>query len=373
MNEEEFNNILEQVVEEYRDNFDIQEKENGFKYYVYKTTNIENQKIYIGVHKSKDIENDSYIGSGYILKKSITKYGKESFKREILFEFDTPEEAFAKEREIVNEEFILREDVYNMVLGGHGGQITLINPFFGKTHSDETKKLLSDMNKGKKLTEETKQKISKSLRTFHDNMTDEEYVEYIKKFPVGENAPFYGRHHSEKSKELMRLNNIGRKHTEESKKKMSENSPFKGVPKSEEFKKHLSELYKGKKNPWNQITNRNPEKIRKTAEKHRGMKRSEEACKNISQSKIGKQKGCNNNEFIGYWITPYGKFDSLKSASESIGNSEVCIWNRCLTKNNNKILRFSFVKDDKIREEDIGKTWKEIGWGFEPVNKKVGE
>ena len=43
MNEEEFNNILEQVVEEYRDNFDIQEKENGFKYYVYKTTNIENQ------------------------------------------------------------------------------------------------------------------------------------------------------------------------------------------------------------------------------------------------------------------------------------------------------------------------------------------
>ena len=98
MNEEEFNNILEQVVEEYRDNFDIQEKENGFKYYVYKTTNIENQKIYIGVHKSKDIENDSYIGSGYILKKSITKYGKESFKRELLFEFDTPEEAFAKER-----------------------------------------------------------------------------------------------------------------------------------------------------------------------------------------------------------------------------------------------------------------------------------
>ena len=38
---------------------------------------------------------------------------------------------------------------------------------------------------------------------------------------------------------------------------------MKGVPKSEEFKKHLSELYKGKKNPWNQITNRNPEKIRK--------------------------------------------------------------------------------------------------------------
>ena len=31
-----------------------------------------------------------------------------------------------------------------------------------------------------------------------------------------------------------------------------------------------------------QKLNRDPEKIRKTAEKHRGMKRSEETCKNIS-------------------------------------------------------------------------------------------
>lgn len=51
---------------------------------VYLTTNLVNNKIYIGVHSTYDL-NDDYLGSGFALKKAINKYGKEKFKREILF------------------------------------------------------------------------------------------------------------------------------------------------------------------------------------------------------------------------------------------------------------------------------------------------
>lgn len=48
---------------------------------IYKTTNLINNKIYVG----KDSHNDSnYFGSGTILVKAIKKYGKENFKKEIL-------------------------------------------------------------------------------------------------------------------------------------------------------------------------------------------------------------------------------------------------------------------------------------------------
>ena len=90
-------------------------------YYVYKTTNSVNNKIYIGVHKSDNIRNDNYVGSGKVLKYSIEKYGINKFKREILFEYDNKEEAYLRESEIVDEMFIARLDTYNIKLGGCGG------------------------------------------------------------------------------------------------------------------------------------------------------------------------------------------------------------------------------------------------------------
>jgi hypothetical protein len=59
---------------------------------------------------------------------------------------------------------------------------------------------------------------------------------------------------------------------------------------TEERNKKLSNSLKGhkKSDEWVDKINRNPEKIRKTAEKHRGMKRSEVTRKRISNSRIGK-------------------------------------------------------------------------------------
>ena len=55
------------------------------------------------------------------------------------------------------------------------------NPFYGKHHSDETKEKLRIQRKGKRLTEEYKKKISEAI--------------------TGEKNPFKGKHHSEESKE----------------------------------------------------------------------------------------------------------------------------------------------------------------------------
>ena len=84
---------------------------------VYKTTNLVNGKIYIGVHSSY-LFMDDYLGSGVLLKKAIRKYGKESFKNEILNIFTNADEAYEYEKSIVNDEFIGRNDVYNIAVGG---------------------------------------------------------------------------------------------------------------------------------------------------------------------------------------------------------------------------------------------------------------
>ena len=108
------------------------EKEANWKYIVYCTTNTENQKIYIGVHKTPNPEVfDGYIGCGVIATQpntyskpktafqyAVKKYGPKAFNRVTLAVFNTEREASDLEAELVTEEFIARPDVYNMVLGG---------------------------------------------------------------------------------------------------------------------------------------------------------------------------------------------------------------------------------------------------------------
>lgn len=346
------------------------EETNNFKYYVYKTTNIINSKIYIGVHKSEDIENDTYLGSGYILAKAIKHHGKDNFKREILFEFNTDEEAFTKEKEIVNEDFVARRDTYNTALGGHGGKLTEINPFFGKTHTQETIAKIQESRAWYKPTQETKEKISKTLLEKYENMTYEEICDLLK-VKFGEDNYFYGKHHTQETIDKILESRAWYKPTQETKDLWSRQR--KGIPKSDEHKQKIREAMTGRDCPWLQEVNRDPEKIRKTAEKHTGMKRSEEACKNISESLKGKFKAEESNSFKGYWNTPFGKFPSLELAAEASNNGLICIRDRCL-KNERVVTKCSVVRDKNISETDIGKTWKDLGWFFESViNNRINK
>jgi|WetSurMetagenome_2_1015567.scaffolds.fasta_scaffold338519_1 hypothetical protein len=133
-------------------------------FYLYKTTNLINNKIYIGVHASEDI-NDEYLGSGKLLRKSIKKYGIENFKREILEFFETPEEMYKKEYAVVDEEFIKRKDTYNIQRGGEGGWL----------HSDKNGNIINIGHEGiikkygenwsKILSEKAKEKFKEKYNT----------------------------------------------------------------------------------------------------------------------------------------------------------------------------------------------------------------
>ena len=52
------------------------------------------------MHKTKN-PYDNYMGSGKLFKRAMEKYGETNFIKEVLFIFDTAEEMFVKEKEIV--------------------------------------------------------------------------------------------------------------------------------------------------------------------------------------------------------------------------------------------------------------------------------
>lgn len=91
------------------------------KAFVYKTTNLINSKIYIGVRTYKYNDKDaSYLGTGIAIKAAIKKYGANSFKRNILL-VAKASYCYEIERKLVNEAWILSSKNYNVSLGGWGG------------------------------------------------------------------------------------------------------------------------------------------------------------------------------------------------------------------------------------------------------------
>jgi hypothetical protein len=86
-------------------------------YYVYRTTCLLNGKFYIGKHKTENI-NDGYIGSGKLLLKAVSEYGKDNFVTEILSCHKTDQQASLAERILIVRD---REISYNLHEGGNGG------------------------------------------------------------------------------------------------------------------------------------------------------------------------------------------------------------------------------------------------------------
>ena len=101
------------------------------KYIVYQTVNKVNNKIYIGVHGTYKDDFDGYIGCGvnifrpatYLNPKTpfqcaVKKYGIKNFIRTTLKEFTDMKDAYKLEEELVNDDFLKRDDVYNLAKGG---------------------------------------------------------------------------------------------------------------------------------------------------------------------------------------------------------------------------------------------------------------
>lgn len=125
----------------------------------------------------------------------------------------------------------------------------------GKTQSDETKKKISEGHKGKILSEETKRKMSESKKW--ENLSEKAKKNILEarkrrilsgeiKKKISESNK--GKVMSEEAKKKIAHGNKGKRRSEEFKKKMSESR--KGKIPSEETKKKISESSKGRL-PWN--------------------------------------------------------------------------------------------------------------------------
>lgn len=93
------------------------------------------------------------------------------------------------------------------------------HPFFGKKHSDETRQKISEALKGRQFSEEHCQNISKACIGRH---LSEETKKKISDRMSGKRHPFYGKHLLDETKKKISKANTGKHPSDEVRKKMSE-------------------------------------------------------------------------------------------------------------------------------------------------------
>lgn len=172
-------------------------------YTIYAHVNKINGKIYIGQTSVAPTDRwkngNAYKKSRYFWN-AIQKYGWDNFRHEILLEGLTKKEADYYEDYFINKlDTTNRNKGYNLKTGGTHAK-----------YSEESKRLISE---------------------HHADVN-------------GENNPFYGKHHSEKTKQILREKNIG--------KNKGEKSPRFGKQHTEEALEKMRgerESVKGAKNP----------------------------------------------------------------------------------------------------------------------------
>lgn len=177
--------------------------------YIYKTTNIINNKIYIGLSTRSPEESTAYYGSGLKLNKAIQKHGKINFIKEIL-EKDITNKSLLNSREIYWISYYNSTDKfkgYNITEGGTGGDTITDNP--------------------------NRHKILENQSIAQKKLWNYERREHFKNLWKGSNNPNYGKQFSEEHKMKISKGGIGNTNasvpcTEEKKKQISEK--LKGIP-----------------------------------------------------------------------------------------------------------------------------------------------
>ena len=215
--------------------------------YIYKTTNLINNKIYIGKHMSEKVSK-TYKGSGKILKQAFKKYGKENFSCEVIATASTEDELNNLEAYWI-EWYNSRDPEigYNIVAGGLGTS--------GYKHTEEAKQKMSKAKTGRKLTEEWKKHVGEASR---------------------------GRFVAEETREKLRRASLGRKMSEEARQKMRDAHKRNPRNFTDDYRRKLREaraaaLESGR---WS-ISERGMERLRESGSRPK----SEEHRRHLSESK----------------------------------------------------------------------------------------
>lgn len=176
--------------------------------YIYLTTNLANGKGYIGKH-SVPYHDPNYIGSGgKHFWNAVNKYGRENFINEVLCWCFSQEELDDEEEFLIDFfDCVESDDFYNEREGGKGGwgkgrnhahygisnKGTWLGKKFSDTHRANLSKSVSAARTGTKLSESAKAKLSERNS--------------------GEGNPFYGKKHSEATKQHLSEVRKGMTHT----------------------------------------------------------------------------------------------------------------------------------------------------------------
>jgi len=303
--------------------------------YVYLITNLINKKKYIGMHQSEEFD-EKYYGSGVLIKEAVKEYGKEIFKVEVLHWCETAEDLLLTEvMELKVNNVVESDEYYNMIDNISPILFGKDNGFYGRKHTDETKHKISKANLGRSISDEHYTKLM-------DYVCSEEGIAHYERLSEMKLGVPLSEEHKQKiidttttdefktkhSEILLEYwdneENYNRVYTDEHRALISKR--FKDIPKSEIHRKKIGDSHRGTIKPWvSEIINKDPDKIRKTAEKHRGMKRSIETCMKISESRKGKPA---NNKGKMWIHNPELKIRKFISKNESIPNG----WYRGLGK-----------------------------------------
>lgn len=136
----------------------------------------------------------------------MNKYGTENFTFKVIEECDY-EILDDRERYWINKLNTTEPYGYNIKNGGNKlfGQD---NPFYGKHHSEDTKRIISEKNSGRKASEQEK--------------------ELRRRINKGSNNTFYGKHHSDETIERIKETNIRNGNYKKSSERMKLNNPNDG-------------------------------------------------------------------------------------------------------------------------------------------------
>lgn len=156
-------------------------------HYIYKTTCNVTGRWYIGMHSTINLE-DGYMGSGVRLRRSIRKYGVENHTKEILEFFPTRELLVEAEKKVITPDMVMDENCMNLREGGTGGWV-----------NDEVQ-LRCSIAGGKKSSakywtdEDYKMKTLNNLK---------KALEFLAEHPERQGTKFLGKTHSEETKRKM--------------------------------------------------------------------------------------------------------------------------------------------------------------------------
>ena len=141
---------------------------------IYRTTNLIDNKWYIG--KDED-NNSSYLGSGLLLCRAISKYGRNSFSKEILAEASTRKELASLEKSFIQDTGAVKDPMsYNIASGGFGGNtIAGFDEFERKEFCYKVKKSWDN------YTKEERETIRNNRKEKWRNLSEEEKEKFFRK------------------------------------------------------------------------------------------------------------------------------------------------------------------------------------------------